>query len=171
MCDILGWGTASVHLESSFGVPSPAPLLPCAWPGRGWAVGWCVPALLLGVSAAVCPGPRDAGRLQSRNRSVQGGASLCWWVSGLSSGATALLVTSGWARLLGALMPVSSSFLISRVDLASATSPAPCSKSLRLPKPPMALLHTGQTKSETGEGGENERRGEGQKKKEKRKRS
>uniref|UniRef100_A0A669R0H5 Ubiquitin associated protein 2 n=1 Tax=Phasianus colchicus TaxID=9054 RepID=A0A669R0H5_PHACC len=43
-------------------------------------------------------------------------------------------------------------------QVTSATSPAPCSKSLRLPKPPTALLHTGQTKSETGEGGENEGR-------------
>uniref|UniRef100_A0A8C4KAJ2 Ubiquitin-associated protein 2-like n=1 Tax=Dromaius novaehollandiae TaxID=8790 RepID=A0A8C4KAJ2_DRONO len=52
-------------------------------------------------------------------------------------------------------------------QVSRAINPAPCSKSLRLPKPPMALLHTGQTKSETGEGGENERKGGGKKKKKK----
>lgn len=32
VCDVLGWCTTSVHLErgSSFAVPTPAPLLPCA---------------------------------------------------------------------------------------------------------------------------------------------
>lgn len=65
--------------------------------------------------------------------------------------------------MLWQLMSLSPLFPFSRVDLANATNPAPCSKSLRLPKPPMALLHTGQTKSETGDGGENERRGGGKK--------
>lgn len=71
------------------------------------------------------------GDVTEQKHICSGGASLPWWVA---------------AHLLGVVV-LMSPFLISRVDLANATNPAPCSKSLRLPKPPMALLHTGQTKS------------------------
>lgn len=58
-------------------------------------MGWCIPELLLGVSMVAWPGLWDVEMVQGRNRSVQGGASLCCWVSGLS------LAILGWACLPG----------------------------------------------------------------------
>lgn len=142
----------------------------CAWPCSSHPLclggsGMVQPRLLLGMPMDAWPRPWDAGLVQGRSRSVQGehccpaGCQGCPWQCWGGLVFLGMLV-------LWQLMLLSPLFPFSRVDLANATNPAPCSKSLRLPKPPMALLHTGQTKPETGEGGENERRG-GRKKKEK----